>query len=51
MRIQNIYNCIKFTPNDNLNLTCDNKSRCVIYYGETCPLYIKKDKERGKNVE
>lgn len=47
-KIQVIYDCIKFTPNDNLNLTCDNETRCVIYYGETCPLYIKKDKERSK---
>ena len=36
MRIQNIYNCIKFTPNDNLNLTCDNKTRCIILRGEQC---------------
>lgn len=39
MRIQNIYNCIKFTPNDNLNLTCDNKTRCVILRGEQCYNY------------
>lgn len=48
-KIQIIYDCVKFTPNDNLNLTCDNKTRCVIYRGETCLSYTEKDKERGKN--
>lgn len=28
--MQNIYKCYNYTPNDNLNKTCENKKRCVL---------------------
>lgn len=34
--IQNIYKCNKYTPNQNLNKTCKNCKRCVLYYDEYC---------------
>lgn len=34
--IQNIYRCNNYTKNYNLNKTCKNCKRCVIYYGEYC---------------
>ena len=42
MKIQNIYKCEKYKPNNNLNLICDNKTRCKIYYGEICNEYKEK---------
>ena len=39
--IQNIYKCNKYTPNQNLNKTCKNCKRCVIYYDEYCYDYKK----------
>lgn len=39
MKIQIPYSCKKYKPNDNLNKTCDNKTRCVIYYDEICEEY------------
>lgn len=41
--IQSIYNCSKFTPNENLNKTCENRTRCIIYYNEYCSNFIEKD--------
>ena len=37
--IQNMFRCIHYTPDENLNKTCDGKNRCVIYYEETCYKY------------
>lgn len=34
--IQNIYECQCYTKNENLNKTCEGKTRCVIYYDEYC---------------
>ena len=39
MKLQNIYKCKKYTKNENLNKTCKNKTRCVIYYDEICKEY------------
>lgn len=46
MKIQNIYKCKKYKPNDNLNKTCDNKTRCKIYYDEECREYEEKEDEK-----
>lgn len=55
--IQNIYRCNNYTKNYNLNKTCKNCKRCVIYYGEYCYDYketlLKKRNEIlpiGKNM-
>lgn len=49
MEVQNIYKCKKYKPNDNLNLTCNNQKRCVIYYDEVCREYEeKKDEENSR---
>ena len=37
--IQNIYNCKCYTPDQNLNKTCNKESRCVIYHNEYCNKY------------
>lgn len=50
MEIQNIYRCKKFKQNDNLNLTCDNQKRCVIYYDEVCREYEEKKDEEDKQI-
>lgn len=42
MKIQIPYKCKKYKPNDNLNKTCDNKTRCKIYYNELCNEYEEK---------
>lgn len=42
MKIQTPYKCKKYKPNSNLNLTCDNCNRCVIYYDEVCNEYKEK---------
>lgn len=34
--------CSLFTPNENLNKTCNNSTRCMIYYDEYCLTYTKK---------
>lgn len=44
--IQIPYKCKKYRPNDNLNKTCDNKTRCKIYYDEYCKQYKEKKDER-----
>ena len=44
--IQNIFKCVKFTPNENLNKTCNNEKRCVIYNQELCYNYTEKEKEK-----
>lgn len=38
-KIQNIYNCIHYTPNGNMNKTCRNEKRCCIFYEEYCNDY------------
>ena len=50
--IQNIYKCLFYTPNDNLNKTCLDNKRCDIYYDVICPYYFEvsneyKKKQRG----
>lgn len=37
--MQNIYKCKNFSPNDNLNKTCNNSERCVLIEGEKCYKY------------
>ncbi len=37
--------CVHYTPNTNMNLTCRNEKRCIIYYEAICREY----KEEGKN--
>lgn len=46
--IQNIYKCRNYTENTNLNLTCENKNRCVIYYDTYCQKY-KEGTENANN--
>lgn len=48
MIIQNIYKCKKYKPNDNLNKTCDNKTRCKVYYDEVCNEYEEKENEKDR---
>lgn len=49
MKIQIPYKCKKYKTNENLNKTCDNKARCVIYYGEVCNEYKEKEDEASDN--
>ena len=37
--LQNMYNCIDYTPNKNLNKTCRDTQRCVILWEENCPFF------------
>lgn len=46
--IQSIYNCSKFTPNENLNKTCENKTRCIIYYNEYCSNLTEKTDKKSR---
>lgn len=39
MRIQNIYKCKHYTPNGNMNKTCDNSKRCCVFYEVNCQSY------------
>ena len=41
--MQNIYDCKLYTPNENLNKTCDNKKRCVLIEENSCYDYAKVD--------
>lgn len=50
MKIQIPYNCKKYKPNKNLNKTCDNKTRCKIYYDEVCREYKEKKDEGNKQI-
>ena len=34
--------CKSYTENENLNLTCKNKNRCCIYYGNLCEEYTER---------
>lgn len=38
--IQNIFKCLFYTPNGNMNKTCMNEKRCCIFYEVTCPDYF-----------
>lgn len=38
-KIQDIYNCIHYTPNGNMNRTCRNDKRCCIFYEVYCNEY------------
>ena len=50
--IQDIYKCGHYTPNENLNKTCDNSKRCCIYYDLACSEYeVKNDKYRQSERE
>ena len=42
VKMQDIYKCENYTKNENLNKTCEGKTRCIIYYDEYC--YKFKDK-------
>jgi len=42
-KIQDIYKCLYFTPNGNLNKTCMGKKRCCVFYEIICPDYYKVD--------
>ena len=44
--IQVPHHCVMYQPNENLNLTCNGKTRCVIYYDELCMKY-KTEKEEN----
>lgn len=44
-QIQVPQHCNLFTPNENLNKTCDNRTRCVIYYDEYCLKYTTEKEE------
>ena len=44
-QIQVPQHCNLFTPNKNLNKTCDNKTRCVVYYDEYCLKYIQEKED------
>ena len=46
--IQNIYACSKFTPNENLNKTCENTKRCIIYYDEYCNNFTEKTDKKSR---
>lgn len=46
MKTQIPYKCKKYKPNENLNKTCDNKTRCKIYYDEVCREYEEKEDEK-----
>ena len=41
-QIQVPQQCSLFTPNNNLNKTCNNSTRCKIYYDEYCLAYTEK---------
>lgn len=49
--IQNIYKCVNYTPNENLNKTCDNCKRCCIYYGLICSEYEVNNNDKYKKLE
>lgn len=51
MKIRNIYKCKKYKPSKNLNKTCDNKTRCKIYYDEVCREYEEKENEELKKLK
>ena len=44
MKIQNLYKCENYTPDENLNKTCRGEKRCLIYYDIVCNEY----KEKGE---
>ena len=37
--MQDIYKCSNYTPNDNLNKTCNNQKRCILIEEQTCYEY------------
>lgn len=37
--MQNLYNCIFFRHNENMNKTCRNEKMCKIYHDEICEEY------------
>lgn len=41
--IQTPLKCQNFTENENLNKTCENKTRCILYYRHDCTKFIEKD--------
>ena len=49
--IQDIYKCGHYTPNENLNKTCDNCKRCCIYYGLICSEYEVNRNDRYREPE
>lgn len=38
-KIQNIFKCVHYTFNGNMNLTCRNSKRCCIFYEVHCNEY------------
>ena len=50
--MQNLYNCIFFRHNENMNKTCRNEKMCKIYHDEVCSEYKeKKDERRNTNYD
>ena len=47
--IQNIYKCIFYTPNGNMNKTCKDEKRCCIFYEVYCREYKEKQGEINEN--
>lgn len=43
--MQNLYKCINYTQNENMNKTCQNNKMCKIYHDEVCEEYKEKEDE------
>ena len=41
--MQKIYDCKFYTPNENLNKTCDDKKRCLLIEESNCYDYAESD--------
>lgn len=52
IEIQHIFRCKYYTPNNNLNLTCNKEPllphRCWIFYEVHCPNYEEKGEENAE---
>ena len=49
IKMQNIYKCYNYTPNDNLNKTCENKKRCLlISYEQYCSEFTEKNNKKSQ---
>ena len=41
--------CLHYTPNTNMNLTCKNEKRCIIYYEAICKEYKEQNETHRDN--
>ena len=46
MNIQIPFRCVNYTKNENMNKTCANQMRCIIYYDEFCEEYEEREYEK-----